>query len=69
MSLYKEIKSKCLNSNLEILNYNLAIFTFGNVSVIDRDKNVIAIKPSGLSSDLFFIADTYPLPVFTINSI
>jgi len=48
MSLYKEIKSKCLNSNLEILNYKLAIFTFGNVSVIDRDKNVIAIKPSGI---------------------
>ena len=48
MSLFKEIKSKCYYSNLEILNHNLSIFTFGNVSVIDRDKNVIAIKPSGL---------------------
>lgn len=48
MSHYKKIKSKCLNSNLEILNHNLAIFTFGNVSVIDRDRNVIAIKPSGV---------------------
>ena len=48
MNIYKNIKTRCLNSNFQISNHNLAIFTFGNVSVIDRDKNVIAIKPSGV---------------------
>ena len=48
MSKYSELKSRCLKSNKEIKNHNLAIFTFGNVSVIDREKKVIAIKPSGV---------------------
>lgn len=46
--MYSEIKLKCLNANLEIKKYNLAIFTFGNVSIIDRDRRIIAIKPSGV---------------------
>jgi L-ribulose-5-phosphate 4-epimerase len=45
---YKELQGKCLKANLEIKNHNLAIFTFGNVSVIDRERNVVAIKPSGI---------------------
>jgi hypothetical protein len=30
-------------------NPGLAIFTFGNVSAIDRLKNRVAIKPSGVT--------------------
>ena len=48
LSLYSDIKSRCLNANLNIRSYNLAIFTFGNVSLIDREKKIIAIKPSGV---------------------
>ena len=48
LSLYSDIKSRCLKANLKIRSYNLAIFTFGNVSLIDREKNIIAIKPSGV---------------------
>ena len=48
MCLYDDIKSKCLKANLGIKRHNLAIFTFGNVSVIDRERNVFAIKPSGV---------------------
>ena len=48
MEIYSDIKLKCLNANLNIKNHNLAIQTFGNVSIIDRDKKVIAIKPSGV---------------------
>ena len=48
MSDYSEIKIKCLNANLNIKKNKLAIHTFGNVSVIDRKKNIIAIKPSGV---------------------
>ena len=48
MSQYYDIKSRCLNANLNIKNHNLAIFTFGNVSIIDRKRSVVAIKPSGI---------------------
>jgi len=48
LSKYSDLKSKCLKANLNIKKHNLAIFTFGNVSLIDRNQNVIAIKPSGV---------------------
>lgn len=48
MGIYSDIKLRCLKANLEIKNHNLAIQTFGNVSIIDREKKVIAIKPSGV---------------------
>lgn len=48
MSSYTDIKSRCLNANVNIKKHNLAVFTFGNVSLIDRERNVIAIKPSGV---------------------
>jgi L-ribulose-5-phosphate 4-epimerase len=33
---------------MELPKRDLVIYTFGNVSVIDREKNVFAIKPSGV---------------------
>jgi len=48
MSNYLDLKNRCLKANIEIKTHNLAIFTFGNVSVIDREKKVFAIKPSGV---------------------
>lgn len=51
MSDYSDIKIKCINANLNIKKNQLSIFTFGNVSVIDRKRNIIAIKPSGVPYD------------------
>jgi len=51
MCFYDDIKLKCLEANLGIKKHSLAIFTFGNVSVIDRERNVFAIKPSGVPYD------------------
>lgn len=48
MSNYSDLKNRCLKANIKINTHNLAIFTFGNVSVIDREKKVFAIKPSGV---------------------
>lgn len=48
MSKFDKIKNSCLKANLEIKNNDLAIFTFGNVSIIDRNIGVFAIKPSGV---------------------
>ena len=48
MSVYSDLKNRCLKSNMEIKLNRLAIYTFGNVSIIDRKRKVIAIKPSGI---------------------
>lgn len=49
MSEYKELKEKVWLCNMELYNKGLVVQTFGNASSIDRNKSVIAIKPSGIS--------------------
>lgn len=48
---FKELKREVYEANMELQRRNLVIYTFGNVSQIDRDKGVIAIKPSGVDYD------------------
>ena len=48
MGKYKSIKEAAYEANMEILHQKLAIYTFGNVSAIDRAAGIIAIKPSGV---------------------
>lgn len=57
MKVYKDLKKSCLNANLELKKQNLVIYTFGNVSIIDRNKKVFAIKPSGVPYDKLSIND------------
>jgi L-ribulose-5-phosphate 4-epimerase len=45
------LKQQVYQANIDIVKHGLVIFTWGNVSAIDRDKNVIVIKPSGVSYD------------------
>jgi len=47
--MYSELKKHVFEANLELVRHGLVIFTWGNVSEIDRDKGIFAIKPSGLS--------------------
>jgi L-ribulose-5-phosphate 4-epimerase len=49
MSSIKELQKKVFEANLELVRKNLVIYSFGNVSGIDREKGLIAIKPSGVS--------------------
>ena len=51
MQNYSDIKQLSYEANIELYNKGLVIHTFGNVSVIDRAKNVFAIKPSGIEYD------------------
>ena len=46
---YKELKREVFEANMELQRRNLVIYTFGNVSQVDRDKGVVAIKPSGVA--------------------
>lgn len=52
MSKYKELKRECYEANMQLPAYGLVIFTFGNVSAVDRREGVFAIKPSGVDYDL-----------------
>ena len=46
--MFKKLKEKCCRANIELPRLGLVIYTFGNVSVIDRKLGVFAIKPSGV---------------------
>jgi L-ribulose-5-phosphate 4-epimerase len=48
MSNYKTIREEAFEANRQLPALGLVIFTFGNVSVLDRNSGVFAIKPSGV---------------------
>jgi L-ribulose-5-phosphate 4-epimerase len=49
--MLEALKEEVCKANLDLVNYGLVIFTWGNVSGIDREKGLIVIKPSGVSYD------------------
>lgn len=49
MNMFKTIREQAFESNRQIPELGLAIYTFGNVSAFDPDKAVFAIKPSGVA--------------------
>jgi L-ribulose-5-phosphate 4-epimerase len=51
-SPYQSIKEQAYEANMALPRLGLVLFTFGNVSVVDRDKGVFAIKPSGVPYEL-----------------
>ncbi|WP_295653371.1 L-ribulose-5-phosphate 4-epimerase [uncultured Mucilaginibacter sp.] len=49
MSKYQHIQEEAYAANMELPELKLVIFTFGNVSAVDRSMGVFAIKPSGVA--------------------
>jgi L-ribulose-5-phosphate 4-epimerase len=49
--MLEELKEKVLLANLDLVKHGLVIFTWGNVSAIDRESGLVVIKPSGVSYD------------------
>ncbi len=45
---YDHIKQSAYNANMQLPKLGLVLFTFGNVSAVDRSLGVFAIKPSGV---------------------
>ena len=50
--MLEELKQKVFKANLDLVKHNLVIFTWGNVSAIDREKGLVVIKPSGVEYDV-----------------
>ena len=44
----RELQDRVYRANLELKSCGLVVATFGNVSGIDRDSGIVAIKPSGV---------------------
>jgi len=55
--LLDELREDVLAANLELPARRLVTLTWGNVSGIDRDAGLVAIKPSGVSYDAMTAAD------------
>lgn len=49
--MLEELKEEVFQANIELVKQGLVIFTWGNVSGIDREKGLMVIKPSGVSYD------------------
>ena len=49
--MLEELKKKVYEANMELPRYGLVTFTWGNVSGIDREKELFVIKPSGVDYD------------------
>ena len=47
----KRLREEVLEANLELVRRGLVLYTFGNASGIDRDENLVVIKPSGVPYD------------------
>lgn len=50
--MLEELKKKVCQANLLLPAHGLAVFTWGNVSGIDRGKGLVVIKPSGVLYEL-----------------
>lgn len=50
--MLEKLKQEVCKANKDLLEHKLVKLTWGNVSAIDRQKNLVAIKPSGIDYDL-----------------
>ncbi|MDD4919672.1 MAG: L-ribulose-5-phosphate 4-epimerase [Bacteroidales bacterium] len=47
--MLEALKEQVFKANIQLVEHGLVIFTWGNVSAIDRESNLVVIKPSGVS--------------------
>ena len=60
--MLEALKEQVCKANLDLVKHGLVIFTWGNVSAIDRASGLVVIKPSGVSYD-----DMTPADMVVVN--
>lgn len=65
--MLEELKEKVFKANLDLVKHGLVIFTWGNVSGIDRENGLVVIKPSGVSYDEMKADDMVVVDINTGN--
>lgn len=63
--MLEELKKQVYEANMLLPKYGLVVFTWGNVSGIDREKNLMVIKPSGVDYDKLTVEDMVVVDVET----
>lgn len=55
--MLEKLKQSVYKANLDLVKHGLVIFTWGNVSGIDRESGLVVIKPSGVAYDELKVGD------------
>lgn len=55
--MLESLKNQVYKTSLQLVEQGLVIFTWGNVSAIDRESNLVVIKPTGISYDEMIPSD------------
>lgn len=63
--MLEQLKEEVLAANLALPKHNLVTFTWGNVSAIDRNQNLVVIKPSGVEYDVMTVSDMVVVDLFS----
>lgn len=50
--MLEKLKEEVFKANMDLVKHGLVIFTWGNVSGIDRESGLVVIKPSGVDYDV-----------------
>ena len=62
--MLEKLKEEVWKANLDLVKHGLVIFTWGNVSGIDRQHGMVVIKPSGVSYDTMKPSDMVVLDLY-----
>lgn len=55
--MLENLKQSVFEANIDLVRHGLVVLTWGNVSAIDRETNLVVIKPSGVSYDTMTVED------------
>jgi L-ribulose-5-phosphate 4-epimerase len=62
--MLEKLKEEVWKANLDLVKHGLVIFTWGNVSGIDRQHGMVVIKPSGVAYDTMKPSDMVVLDLY-----
>ncbi|MDE5941983.1 MAG: L-ribulose-5-phosphate 4-epimerase [Muribaculaceae bacterium] len=65
--MLEQLKEAVYRANMDLVAHGLVIFTWGNVSGIDREKGLVVIKPSGVDYETMTPADMVVVDLATGN--
>ena len=67
--MLEKLKEKVCEANLELVKKGVVIYTWGNVSEIDRNTGLVVIKPSGIAYDEMSSKDMVVVDLETGNTV
>lgn len=63
--MLEQLKAEVCAANLDLVSKGVVIYTWGNVSGIDREKGLVVIKPSGVDYDNMQPEDMVVVDLYT----